>query len=97
MKGVVGISPADQNAIYIVIRNEMRLIAMEDAAAQEGAAFFEDDGAKNGLQGVQEAARRHHNHDDMDIFDEINQHYLDQQPMEETKGMISSMSSSMRS
>jgi len=54
----------------------MRLIAMEDAAAQEGAAFFEDDGAKNGLQGVQEAARRHHNHDDMDIFDEINQHLI---------------------
>ena len=96
MTGGVGISPADQDAIYVMIRNEMRLIAMEDAAAvQEGAAFFEDEGAENSMQGVQEAARRHHNQDDMDLFDEINQHCLDQQQlqnpeeMEETQGTVS--------
>ncbi len=37
------------------------------------------------MQGVEQAAigQRHHNQDDvdMDIFDEINQHYLDQQQL----------------
>jgi hypothetical protein len=87
MKGGVGISPADQDAIYLMIRDEMRLIAMEDAAVEEGAAFFEDEVAENGAQGVQEAARRHRNQDDMDIFDEINQHYLDQQQLQNPEEM----------
>jgi len=70
MKGGVGISLADQDAIYVMIRNKMRLIAIEDAAAvQEGTAFFEDEGAENSMQGVQEAGRRHHNQDDIDIFE----------------------------
>ena len=34
------------------------------------------------MQGVQEAARRHNYQDGMDIFDEINKHYLDQQQLQ---------------
>jgi hypothetical protein len=70
MKGGAGVSPADQDAIYLAIRDEMRMIAREGAAFEGDVVVAE----RNGME-----ARRHHNQDDVDIFDEINQHYHDQQ------------------
>jgi hypothetical protein len=75
MKGGVGISPQDQDSIYLEIRNEMRLIAREGAAIERDVEVQE----RNDIDNVEQAARR--NHDDMDIFDEIHQHYLDQQQL----------------
>jgi len=75
MKGGVGFSPADQDAIYQIIRDEMRLIAVD------GAAFEDEVAERNGMQGVKQAPIRQHNLDDADIFDEINQHFLDQQQL----------------
>ncbi len=68
MKGGVGFSPADQDAIYLMIRDEIRLIAMD------GAAFEDEVAERNGRQGAEQAAIRQHTQDDADIFDEINQH-----------------------
>ncbi len=75
MKGGVGVSPADQDAIYLLIRDEMRMIAREGAAFEGDVVVAE----RNGMEGVEQEARRHHNQNDVDIFDEINQHYHDQQ------------------
>jgi hypothetical protein len=70
MKGGVGVSPADQDAIYLVIRDKMIMIAREGAAFEGDLVVAERNGAE---------ARRHHNQDNANIFDEINQHYHDQQ------------------
>jgi hypothetical protein len=75
MKGGAGISPEDQVFIYLEIRNVMKLIAREGAVIEHEVEVAE----RNDMDNVEQAARR--NQDDMDIFDEILQHYLDQQQL----------------
>jgi hypothetical protein len=70
MKGGVGVSLPDQDAIFLAIRDEMRMIAREDAAFEGDEVVAERNDAE---------ARQLHKQDDADIFDEINQHYHDQQ------------------
>jgi hypothetical protein len=53
----------------------MRLIAREGAAIECEVEVAE----RNDIEHVEQAARR--NQDDMDIFDEIHQHYLDKQQL----------------
>jgi hypothetical protein len=75
MKGGVGVSTEDQDAIYLAIRDEIRMIARECAAFERDVVVAK----RKGMEGVEPEARRHHNQDDVDIFDEINHHYHDQQ------------------
>jgi hypothetical protein len=75
MKGGAGISPEDKDSIYFEIRNSMRWISREGAAIEHEVEVAE----RNDMDYVEQAASR--KQDDMDIFDEIHQHYLDQQQL----------------
>jgi hypothetical protein len=80
MKGGVGISPEDQDAIYGEIRNQMGLIAREGIAIEGEAVVLE---GNNEIHGEQEKEPARQNQDDFDIFDEIHQFYLDRHHLEE--------------
>jgi hypothetical protein len=71
MKGGVGISPEDQDAIYGEIRNEMALIAREGIAIEGEVVVVE----RNNLVHVEQEAIRNQ--------DEIHQHYLDCHQLQE--------------
>jgi hypothetical protein len=71
MKGGVGISPEDQDAIYGEIRNEMALIAREGIAIEGEVVVVE----RNNVVCVEQEAMRNQ--------DEIHQNYLDCHQLQE--------------
>jgi hypothetical protein len=80
MKGGVGISPEDQDTINGKIRNQMGMIAREGIAIEGEAVVLE---GNNEIHGEQEQEPARQNQDDLDIFDEIHQFYLDHHHLEE--------------
>jgi hypothetical protein len=79
MKGGVGISPEDQDAIYGEMRNQMGMIAREGIAIEGEVVVLE---GNNEIHGEQEQEPARQNQDDFDIFDEIHQLYLDRYHLE---------------
>lgn len=82
MKGGVGISPADNLFVIERIRDEMRLIAMEEVSQMEdqhAVANTKNTALQPEQFELREGRRIRNADDDVDMFDELNEHFRNQQ------------------